>query len=259
MAGNVKKTVRLDQFLSAQNMGSRKEVSKWIRSGLAFVNGEAVCSPDSRICPGTDVVCFRGQEIHYRQYLYIMMNKPAGVLSASRDRKSRTVLDLVPQPLNRRGLFPAGRLDKDTTGLLIITDDGDFAHRMLSPKKHVYKRYEAELLWPVTEKDIEAFREGVQYGDILYAPAKLLTKKESGRNVAAVEVREGKYHQVKRMFEALGNEVLQLKRVRIGGLALDKNLAQGECREMDRQEALKALEQEGLQQDRDFFRNVPGE
>lgn len=247
MTGNAKKTMRLDQFLSAQNMGSRKEVSKEIRRGLALVNGETVYSPDRRICPGTDAVRFKGREILYRQYLYIMMNKPAGVLSASRDRKSRTVLDLVPPPLNRRGLFPAGRLDKDTTGLLIITDDGDFAHRMLSPKKHVYKRYEAELLRPVTEEDIKAFREGVQYGDICYAPAKLSEKKGNERNRAVIEVREGKFHQVKRMFEALDNKVLKLKRVRIGALALDRNLAQGECREMDRQEALKALEQEGTQ------------
>lgn len=243
MTGNGKKTARLDQLLSAQNMGSRKDVAKWIRQGSASVNGEVVRSPEQKVCPETDVIIFRGQELLYRRYLYIMMNKPAGVLSASRDNKGRTVLDLVPPPLNRRGLFPAGRLDKDTTGLLIITDDGDFAHQMLSPKKHVYKRYEAKLERSVTAQDVAAFSRGVQYGDIRYAPARLVAGPDG--DTAAVEVREGKFHQVKRMFEALGNRVLQLRRVRIGALELDAQLPEGMCRELSRQEALAALEPEG--------------
>jgi len=241
MTGNGKKTMRLDQLLSAQNVGSRKDVSKWIRNGAASVNGLKVRSPEHKVCPDIDVVCFKGQEIVYRQYLYIMMNKPAGVLSASRDKKSRTVLDLVPSPLNRRGLFPAGRLDKDTTGLLIITDDGDFAHRMLSPKKHVYKQYKAKLERPVTAQDVKAFADGVRYGDIRYAPARLQTDQDG--DLAVVEVYEGKFHQVKRMFEALDNRVLQLKRVQIGALTLSADLEEGMCRELSRQEALKALEQ----------------
>lgn len=244
MTGNGKKMMRLDQLLSAQNLGSRKDVSKGIRSGAASVNGQTVRSPQHKVDPEADVVSYRGQELLYRQHLYIMMNKPAGVLSASRDRKSHTVLDLVPPPLCRRGLFPAGRLDKDTTGLLIITDDGDFAHQMLSPKKYVYKKYEAKLERPVTQEDIRAFAEGVRYGDIHYAPARLKVIKDMEGSVAAVEVREGKFHQVKRMFEALENRVLQLKRLRIGALELDAQLPEGRCRELTRQEALKALEPE---------------
>lgn len=242
MTGNSKKAIRLDQLLSTQNLGSRKDVSRWIRNGSASVNGLNVRSPAYRVCPDIDVICFKGKEIVYRQYLYIMMNKPAGVLSASRDIKSLTVLDLVPSPLNRRGLFPAGRLDKDTTGLLIITDDGDFAHQMLSPKKHVYKQYEAKLERPVTQKDVEAFAEGVRYRGICYAPARL--RIGQGGDLAIIEVREGKFHQVKQMFEALDNKVLQLRRVRIGALTLSPDLAEGMCCELSRQEALKALESE---------------
>ena len=136
-------TERLDKFLVSQGIGSRKEVTRLVRRGSVMVDGKPTSTADCKIDPENSKVTVEGKEIVYRRFLYIMMNKPAGVLSATEDRKSRTVLDLLPPPLSRRGLFPAGRLDKDTTGLLILTDDGEFAHRMLSPKSHVYKRYAA--------------------------------------------------------------------------------------------------------------------
>ena len=164
----------------------------------------------------------------YQEHLYIMMNKPAGVLSATEDRHAETVLDLLPEELRRRGLFPAGRLDKDTTGLMLITDDGDLAHRMLSPKKHVYKLYLATLDAPVTQEDVEAFQAGIHWAGESYAPGRLWTKEDPFQGY--VEIREGRFHQVKRMFEARGKTVQQLKRLKIGGLALDDTLGEGECR-----------------------------
>ena len=139
---------RLDKFLASQNLGSRKEVSLLVRSGAVTVNGLIAADSAQKIDPEADSIAVNGREINYRKYLYLMMNKPAGVLSATEDRREKTVLDLLPPELRRRGLFPAGRLDKDTTGLLIITDDGEFAHRMLAPKSHIYKLYEARTLRP---------------------------------------------------------------------------------------------------------------
>lgn len=222
---------RLDHFLVSQNIGSRKEVSALVRKGRVLVNGKPVGDAAYKIDPNCDAVWVDGKEVIYRKHLYIMMNKPAGVLSATEDKNGTTVLELLPPRLQRRGLFPAGRLDKDTRGLLLITDDGDLAHRMLSPKSHVYKLYEAETEKPVTESDCRAFAQGVQCGTLLCAPARLCMKQgESGKNIAQVEIREGKFHQVKRMFEACGNKVISLKRLKIGGLSLDETLQDGEAR-----------------------------
>ncbi len=221
---------RLDKILVSQNLGSRKEVSKMIRGGAVAVNGLTVADGAYKLEPDTDTVTVNGEKLLYRKNLYLMMNKPAGVLSATEDGRALTVLDILPQPLRRRGLFPAGRLDKDTTGLLIITDDGDFAHRMLSPKSHVYKLYEAATQRPVTEADVEAFRAGISQGGQNFAPAKLWEEERGGRRVAMVEIREGKFHQVKRMFQAVGNQVITLKRVKIGGLRLDETLPAGGAR-----------------------------
>ena len=152
---------RLDKFLSSQGFGTRKEVGKQIRSGGVSVDGLPQRDPAAKVDPERQVVTVAGRPVQYQRHVYIMMNKPAGVLSATEDRRQKTVLDLLPEDLRRRGLFPAGRLDKDTTGFLLITDDGELAHRMLSPKKHVYKRYVAQLDLPVTPEDIEAFANGV--------------------------------------------------------------------------------------------------
>lgn len=207
---------RLDKFLAAQGKGTRKEVGRLIRSGAVAVDGVPVRDPAAKVDPSCQTVAVGGSPILWQEHLYIMMNKPAGVLSATEDRRQKTVLDLLPEDLRRRGLFPAGRLDKDTTGLLLITDDGDLAHRMLSPKKHVYKLYQARLDAPVTPEDVRAFEEGVRWEEEVYAPARLWAG-EGDSFVAFAQVHEGRFHQVKRMFQARGKTVLSLKRLKIGG------------------------------------------
>ena len=225
---------RLDKFLASQGLGTRKEVGKLIRSGAVLVNGAPQRDPGAKVEPGADQVTAQGEEIRYQEFLTIMLNKPAGVLSATEDRRQKTVLDLLPEGLRRRGLFPAGRLDKDTTGLLLITDDGELAHKMLSPKSHVYKQYRAQLDAPVEEADIQAFASGVAWEGEQYAPARLWVEQDP--RAAFVEIREGRFHQVKRMFQARGKTVLQLKRLKIGGLWLDSTLQEGECRLLTPQE-----------------------
>ena len=209
-----------------------------MRSGRVSVNGRTVFRPETKADPEEDEIRLDGGVLAVRRHLYLMMNKPAGVLSASRDTSARTVVDLLPRQWRRRGIFPAGRLDKDTEGLLILTDDGALAHRMLAPKSHVTKWYEARLAHPVTEEDAEAFRDGVELSNMTCLPAELMAM-EGDVSAALVKVREGKYHQVKRMFLARGNEVLALKRVRVGDLALDPGLGTGETRELDAKELPK--------------------
>lgn len=231
---------RLDKFLAAQGKGTRKEVGRLIRSGAVAVDGVPVRDPAAKVYPSCQTVAVEGSPILWQEHLYIMMNKPAGVLSATEDRRQKTVLDLLPEDLRRRGLFPAGRLDKDTTGLLLITDDGDLAHRMLSPKKHVYKLYQARLDAPVTPEDVRAFEEGVRWGEEVYAPARLWAG-EGDPFVAFAQVHEGRFHQVKRMFQARGKTVLSLKRLKIGGLSLDSTLQEGECRLLAPEEVCQIL------------------
>lgn len=221
---------RLDKFLASQNLGSRKDVARLVRSGAVTVNGVPARDSAQKVDPERDRVAVGGEEVAFSRFVYIMMNKPAGVLSATEDTRASTVLDLLPPELRRRGLFPAGRLDKDTTGLLLITDDGDFAHRMLAPKSHVYKLYQAETQFPVRPEDVEAFRVGVAQGGRTFAPARLWTERRGDQEFAMVEIREGKFHQVKRMFQAVDNRVLSLKRLKIGGLWLDETLGEGEAR-----------------------------
>lgn len=231
---------RLDKFLAAQGKGTRKEVGRLIRSGAVAVDGVPVRDPAAKVDPSCQTVAVGGSPILWQEHLYIMMNKPAGVLSATEDRRQKTVLDLLPEDLRRRGLFPAGRLDKDTTGLLLITDDGDLAHRMLSPKKHVYKLYQARLDAPVTPEDVRAFEEGVRWEEEVYAPARLWAG-EGNSFVAFAQVHEGRFHQVKRMFQARGKTVLSLKRLKIGGLSLDSTLQEGECRLLAPEEVCQIL------------------
>lgn len=227
---------RLDKILASQGIGSRKEVGQMIRRGRVTVEGKPVNRPEYRADPEKESISIDGRPICVKKYIYIMMNKPAGVLSASRDSRAPTVLDLLPEELRRKGLFPAGRLDKDTTGLLIITDDGDMAHRMLSPKKHVYKLYEAQLDIPAQEQDVEAFAQGVPLADFVCLPAKLEILPEADGKRVQVEVREGKFHQIKRMFAARGKTVVSLCRLRMGKLDLDPALQPGESRELTAEE-----------------------
>ena len=197
------------------------------------MNGELVKRPEEKYDPDTAVINVAGKRVDFKKYLYIMMNKPAGVLSASRDNYTPTVIDLLPDEIKREGLFPAGRLDKDTTGFLLITDDGELAHKMLSPKSHVYKLYEAECDRKLTKQDARKFAEGIVCGDISFLPAEM---KITGENKALVEICEGKFHQVKKMFSSVGAEVISLKRLRIGEIFLDESLKQGEFRELTESE-----------------------
>jgi len=222
---------RLDRFLSNQLNISRAEAKELIKKRLVTVNGETAKLYDMKLDPSRDEVCSCGKAVRYREHIYIMLNKPSGVVCATRDRLSETVLELIPPELRRDGLFPAGRLDKDTEGFALITDDGAFAHEILSPKKHVDKRYFAVLEKPASEKDVLLFASGMEIdGGEKCLPAVLELTNDSKE--VYITLREGKYHQIKRMAEAADNKIVYLKRVSIGGLPLDENLAPGRCREI---------------------------
>jgi len=230
---------RLDQTLAARGFGSRKEIASLVRSGLVHVNDAPAHSAAQKIDLERDHIAVRGEAVCLREYLYIMLHKPAGVLSATTDPAAPTVLDLLPARLRRRGLFPVGRLDKDATGLLLLTDDGALAHGLLSPRRHVPKTYLVTLHAPAAENDIAAFAAGMELPAAGDRPPERclpagLTILEG--NTARVVLHEGKYHQVKRMFSARGNQVLALRREAMGGLRLDESLQPGECRELTEEE-----------------------
>lgn len=227
--------IRIDKFFADENICSRKEAGKYIRKSLVTVDGIVIKKADTKINPEQNIVKLDGKEIAYSQYCYIMMNKPKGVLSASRDKKASTVIDLIPNEMKRKGLFPAGRLDKDTTGLLLITNDGELAHKMLAPKSHVYKIYQAKLDEIATFEDKEAFAKGISTKLNDFLPAQMWWESED-KSLVTLSIREGKFHQVKRMFLARGKTVIDLKRLQIGKLKLDKNLSQGECRLLKKEE-----------------------
>lgn len=229
------KKERLDRILVLNHVGSRKEAGKLIRSGQVTVNGQTVKCPEEKVDPDRDRICVKGEVLPGGRYLYLMMNKPAGVLSAARDPRAQTVVDLLPGRWQRPGIFPAGRLDKDTTGFLVLTDDGEFAHRMLSPKSHVDKVYLAQLDRPADREDQRQFAQGMDLGDFVSLPAKMELVSPDGRT-ARVTLHEGKFHQVKRMFEKCGKQVVALKRIQIGIVNLDENLAPGEARELTEEE-----------------------
>ena len=229
MAGN-SSFQRLDKFLSAQLGISRNDAKELIKKRFVTVNGTVGKLYDMKIDPENDKITAEGKEVVYRKHLYIMMNKPQGYVCATEDKVSKTVLELLPPNLQREGLFPAGRLDKDTEGLLIITDDGDFAHRMLAPKKHVSKRYYVETDKEITEDTVNAFEKGIVFRDgTKCLPAKLEIL-ENNRGI--VEICEGKFHQIKKMFNVCRLNVTFLKRISIGKLNLDSNLTIGQCREL---------------------------
>ncbi len=221
---------RLDKILVSQGVGSRNDVKRLIRKKSVTVDGQAVTKPEYKIDPELCEIKVNGQAIDFKKYVYIMMNKPSGVVSATDNNTAETVIDLVPSELFRKGLFPAGRLDKDTEGLILITNDGDFAHKILSPKNHIYKRYYAELIGELGADAVVRFEKGIEFSDgTKCLPAKL---EIADKHSAYVEICEGKYHQVKKMFAVLGLKVKYLKRLKIGGLSLDGNLHIGECREL---------------------------
>ncbi len=226
-------TERLDKLIASQGKLSRSDVKKMVKAGRVTVDGAVPKSADIKVDAEKTVIAIDGKALNYKKHIYIMLNKPQGVISASNDKTQKTVVDLVPPELYRDGLFPAGRLDGDTVGFVLITDDGDFAHRILSPKNHIMKTYHAVLKHPLTESDITAFKNGIELSDgtlCLEAEVRMLPGTE--KPTAEVKICEGKYHQVKRMFAALGNKVLSLRRVKMGELSLDESLKEGECREI---------------------------
>ncbi|MBQ9756812.1 MAG: rRNA pseudouridine synthase [Clostridia bacterium] len=225
--------MRLDRFLAECGLGTRNEVKKIIRSGAVTLNGQVTKSADAAVVPTTDSVAVLGREMIYREFIYLMLNKPGGYISATRDGKTPTVLDLLPDEYRHFEPFPVGRLDIDTEGLLILTNDGDLAHRLLSPKKHVPKTYIAQIEKPVKTEDVDAFSRGVVLDDgYKTLPAKLASLSDTEPYFAEVVISEGKFHQVKRMFEAAGNKVLYLKRTKMNYLALDEKLELGHIREL---------------------------
>lgn len=225
--------MRLDKYLAQMGAGTRSELKKAIRAGRVTVNGVPVKDASAHVRE-EDEICLGGQKIAYEQYVYYMMNKPAGVISATDDPRQRTVLDLI-EGQQRKGLFPVGRLDKDTEGLLLITNDGELAHRLLSPKHHVDKVYFARLDGPVGMAECRLFGEGLKVDETLTAmPADLQIL--GPQSEVKVTIREGKFHQVKRMFAAVGREVLYLKRLSMGPLTLDESLAPGAYRRLTQEE-----------------------
>lgn len=230
---------RLDRFISNQTGISRSVIRTNIRRGWSIVNGERMRDPSFQIDVENDQVVYDHKKIEYKKHLYIIMNKPEGVLSASEDKNRETVIDLVPEELRRGGLFPVGRLDKDTTGLLIITDDGDFAHNCISPTKNITKRYIVGLDGDVTADMVKSFGEGVVLADGTVCRPAVLERLDVC--VAAITITEGRYHQVKRMFGTVGLGVNSLCRVSVGELELPLDLEVGNCREMTEEEKNAAL------------------
>jgi len=233
---------RLDQALAARGFGSRKEIHALVRAGLVQIGGVTARDASRKIDLEREHVFVRGEEVRLQEYTYIMLHKPAGVLSATSDPNAPTVMDLLPAHLRRRGLFPVGRLDKDTTGLLLLTDDGALAHALLSPRRHVPKTYLATLRCPANEADVEAFAAGLRLPPAEGHPPEDCLPAEMfilDGSMARVVLREGKYHQVKRMFSARGNAVVSLHREAMGGLLLYENLKPGACRELTGEEIEK--------------------
>ena len=227
---------RIDKIIASQGQYSRSEVKKLVKDGRVTLDGKVIKSSDVKADPDKNDIAIDGKSIGYKKHLYIMLNKPQGVVSATEDTDHTTVIDLVPKELKRDGLFPAGRLDGDTVGFVLITDDGDFAHKILSPKNHIMKTYHATLQRPVTDDDIEAFKKGIELKDGTLCLEAEVRPIDSDEPMAEIKICEGKYHQVKRMFAALGNKVVFLKRVKMGELALDENLKEGQCRELTDEE-----------------------
>ncbi|MFC4714453.1 pseudouridine synthase [Planococcus dechangensis] len=232
--------MRIDKLLSNSGFGSRKEVKLLLKGKAVEVNGETVRDPKFHVDENVDDVSVAGEPVVYREFIYIMMNKPPGVVSATEDRFDETVIDLLTEDEQRFEPFPVGRLDKDTEGLLLITNDGKLAHELLSPKKHVDKTYYAKIDSPVMDEDIEAFKQGVVLDDGYETkPAQLHILQSEEESEIELIITEGKFHQVKRMFESIGKQVVYLKRLSMGPLELDKKLELGEYRELTEQELSK--------------------
>ena len=230
------KAMRLDKYLAEMGKGTRSQLKQDLKRGLVTVNGQVEKSADRKVDPAVDRVTYAGEDVSYVAYEYYMLHKPAGCVSATEDRREQTVLDLITER-SRDDLFPVGRLDKDTEGLLLITNDGDLAHRLLHPKKHVDKTYLARIRGKATQEMVDAFAQGLDIGDDKPTlPALLEIVSVGEESEVKITIREGRFHQVKRMAEAVGSEVLYLKRLTMGPLQLDETLALGEYRPLTEEE-----------------------
>ena len=229
---------RLDKIISNLGYGSRKEIKGIARKGLIEVDGKIVKDSGTLVDPEKSIIKINGEEIFYREFIYLIMNKPDGVISATYDSREETVIDLLEVEHQVFDPFPIGRLDKDTVGLLLLTNDGELNHRLISPKHHVDKVYYAKINKLVTEEDIKIFKSGVVLDDgykCMEAKLEIISASEEESEVR-VTIQEGKFHQVKRMFEAVDKKVVYLKRIEFGGLLLDPNLEEGEYRELTKEE-----------------------
>ena len=228
---------RLDKLLASTGLWSRSEGKRLVREGRVLADGRIAASAEEKYDPETVALVVDGAAVPLRRFVYVMLHKPAGVLSATEDGKGKTVLELLPEEYRRRGLFPVGRLDKDTEGLLLLTDDGQLAHDLLSPRKHVDKRYYARVEGALDAGDCAAFAAGMTLGDgLVCLPAGLEILSSGAESEALVTIREGKFHQIKRMLAARGKPVRYLKRLSMGPLRLDDSLAPGEWRELTAEE-----------------------
>lgn len=232
--------MRIDKFISSQlPAASRSQVKKLLTQKRIAVNGKIIAAPDTKV-EESDEVTLDGERIVYKKHIYIMLNKPAGYVCSAHEGNSPVVTGLVPEQLRRSGLFPAGRLDKDTEGFVLITDDGELAHNMLAPSRHVPKTYFVRLEKPYEERYAEIFQNGIALGEEKCRPAQI-TPDSKDDHACTLVIHEGKFHQVKRMFETLGNKVVYLKRLAIGSLVLDASLAPGECLEIMHKDVEKLL------------------
>ncbi|MFN2747584.1 MULTISPECIES: pseudouridine synthase [Bacillus] len=232
--------MRLDKFLSHSGYGSRKDVKKMLKNGAVALDGKMVKDAKAQVDPDADEVTVYGEPVFYQEFIYLMMNKPQGVLSATEDSRQQTVVDLLDPELLRFEPFPVGRLDKDTEGLLILTNDGQLSHQLLSPKKHVPKTYEVHVDQPMTPEAAAQLETGVDIGEgYMTKPAKAVIQDENSCRLL-LTITEGKFHQVKRMLKAVGREVIFLKRLKMGDVELDPKLLPGEYRELKESE-LEAL------------------
>ena len=231
--------MRLDKFLVACAVGSRTEVKNFLKTGRVTVNGKKEKSAKLQINEETDEICFDGAKLDYEEFVYYMMNKPQGVISATEDPKHKTVLDLLDDYARVKEVFPVGRLDIDTHGLLLLTNDGKLAHSLLSPKRHVDKTYLAQVKGIMTDTDVETFAQGIPLKDFTCQPAKLelvSIDTEKDQSLVRVTIAEGKFHQVKRMVAYCGKEVVDLQRLTMGTLTLDEDLKSGEWRRLSKEE-----------------------
>ena len=237
--------MRLDKYLVACSIGSRTEVKNFLKAGRVTVNGKKEKSAKLQIDEVIDEICFDGQKLEYEEFVYYMMNKPQGVISATEDPKHKTVLDLMDDYARAKEVFPVGRLDIDTHGLLLLTNDGKLAHALTSPKRHVEKTYLAQVDGIMTDEDIETFAKGIPLKDVTCQPAKLelvSNDTEKEESLVRVTIAEGKFHQVKRMVAYCGKEVADLQRLTMGTLTLDEDLKRGEWRRLSQEELEGLLE-----------------